>query len=329
MDRLRWAYQEQQKGRWLAVVSYSGGKDSEVLLQLARRAAADVGLDKIDVYHVDEEFVLRWTREALERIATYPDVRLTWLQTPYWTNCSWAGAESWILTWDPECEDRWVWPRHPLGVQCNRVQSWPDALRPSRVYGQTVLALVGIRGRESRARMLSGFRCWNNDAGMPVRAIKTDDPAAWPLFDWHQADIWKALIELDMPVSSYYDLVWRLTGHKNTRSSSVHHEFSAKEINMYWLLDPETMQRIERRVGAASAERQRRNYRALLFETMYPPSGYGSWREVFEALAEVIPERYAARFRKRIRDEWSAMCAVDALIDHDFRLWRFKGGILI
>ena len=63
-------------------VSFSGGKDSTVCLNLALEAAAQAGRLPINAYFWDEEAIHPETIEYMHRVREHPDVKLRWLCWP-------------------------------------------------------------------------------------------------------------------------------------------------------------------------------------------------------------------------------------------------------
>ena len=74
MERIRSLYDRFDT----VVVSFSGGKDSTVCLNLALQVARERGRLPLDVYTFDEEAIHPETVEYLHRVAANPQVRFQW-----------------------------------------------------------------------------------------------------------------------------------------------------------------------------------------------------------------------------------------------------------
>ena len=84
VDRMTSLYSEGHR----VVVSFSGGKDSTICLELARIAAAATGRRPVEVVMRDEEIMLPGTFEYCERVAEMPDVDFNWVYASNRNSCS-------------------------------------------------------------------------------------------------------------------------------------------------------------------------------------------------------------------------------------------------
>ena len=96
-------------------VSFSGGKDSGVVVQLALDIAREKGRLPLDVLHIDLEAWYAHTDAFVTRIMTRPDVRPHWVCLPIHLRNSVSQLQPHWLCWDPDAKDLWVreLPAHP------------------------------------------------------------------------------------------------------------------------------------------------------------------------------------------------------------------------
>lgn len=95
----------------IVVISWSSGKDSTTILELAREAATKAGKLPIKVFFLDEEVIYPESIELVERHRLDPDIEFYWVCIPciYRNACS--EVEPDFIPWDPT--KRALWVREP------------------------------------------------------------------------------------------------------------------------------------------------------------------------------------------------------------------------
>lgn len=289
-------------------VSFSGGKDSTVVLNLAAQVAAERGRLPLDVFHWDEEAIQPETVDYVDRVRQRPDVALRWFCLPvtHRNACSMTSPFWW--PWDPEQRDRWVRPLPPHGITQLAGfarQKIPDA--NSVVFppdGRTVGLLMGIRADESlmRYRGVSTRRVDNY--------IIQDHAARWcslvkPIYDWRTVDVWTAPHRLGWDYNRAYDLM-ALAGispHQQ-RVAPPYGEQPMKGLWMYQQCWPDLWDGMVQRVpGAATALRYAHTdlYGAGGLKTgLRPPAGM-TWPQAVRYYVDRHPESVRAWVAKRLQ----------------------------
>lgn len=179
-DRLRWSLRSTQgrvartcaeiarviaSGQWC--VSYSGGKDSLVLVALARMVDT-----AIPILWSDDEAEVPETLLAIDR------ARLRW-------------GEPWLIVAGPCQHGEWrSWSQRPPLRSPHPAATVIPGLASTWLHGQGYSSLIGTRGAEN------GIRRRRGRSGPGWHA---------PLHDWTDADIWAAIAGLDLPVSGLYE----------------------------------------------------------------------------------------------------------------------------
>lgn len=111
-----------QRGR--VCISFSGGKDSTVCVELAIMAAQSLGLtDVIDVVYRDEECVSPETTAFALRMAARPEIRFHWC----------IANQPIINIFDRACP--YIWTYDPLLEPDQWMQKPPDIARCARSMG--------------------------------------------------------------------------------------------------------------------------------------------------------------------------------------------------
>ena len=185
-----------------AYVSYSGGKDSLVLLHLAARVKPDV-----KVFHWDHgpwlmpREVEREILEAARRVAPRARLRVE------------TGRRLWeeAARWEPQRWYRSFWAT----VERLAGEGWG-------------VALLGIRRGESVSRRLR--------AAQPCRETRIQ-VECYPLRDWSWRDVWAYIAEHSLPYPRVYDVVCPVVGWDKCRLVTFFdEEFKHLQGNLHGVL---------------------------------------------------------------------------------------------
>ncbi len=190
------------------VVTISGGKDSTILMETTILAARQTGNLPVDVALRDDEIMLPPTWDYLERVAERPEVRLHWMvarqpvlnvfnrANPYW----WA--------FDPALSpEQWVRKPPPCAIEIPE-KTIMQLVIPSRFPaepGKRLMCLVGVRAQESSQRLLSVHK----SKGFITKVNAHGAHKAYPLYDWMDGDVWKAIHEFGWDYNRAYDAMLR------------------------------------------------------------------------------------------------------------------------
>src|SRR5438552_11064040 len=89
------------------VVSFSGGKDSTVCLNLALQVARELGRFPLEAIFFDEEAVPPETIEYVDRVRQIRAIRLQWLCIPIQHRNACSRRSPWWYPWAPEDRAKW------------------------------------------------------------------------------------------------------------------------------------------------------------------------------------------------------------------------------
>ena len=196
------------------VHSFSGGKDSLVMLECAIIAARQTNRLPVEVVMRDEEIGWPDHYEFCERTANRPEVDMTWLIANQPHSYAYDRARPFWWAFDPRVPPhRWVrqypdWAQHISEINITVINS---SLRYPPPAGKDLITTVGIRAQESRNRLLGVFSM----NGWMTGRNANGSINAWPIYDWKEADVWHAIREFGFDYPKAYDDLYR-AGVKRT-----------------------------------------------------------------------------------------------------------------
>lgn len=298
-------------------VSFSGGKDSTVMLHMvmdeAIRRKRRVGLLFVDL----EAQYVRTIEHVAACYARYAEhVDPYWVALPLNLRNAVSQYQPQWMCWDPEREADWVRRApesaitDPASLPFFRLRMEFEDFVPRFAdwysQGKSTACFVGIRTQESLNRWRSiasqskaridGW-CWS------TRVSGTTAWNAYPLYDWRTEDIWTYHANYpDAPSNSIYDLMHRagLTIHQ-ARICQPYGDDQRRGLWLFHLLEPETWARVVARVNGANQGALYAQERGSILgvNKIAKPEGH-TWQSFAEMLLASMPEPTAEHYRTKI-----------------------------
>jgi len=313
-------------------VSFSGGKDSGVLLNLAMdHIRANNLQNRLGVFHLDYEAQYTTTTEYVD--ATYADLgaEIENLRCCVPLKCPTCTSmhETWWRPWDPDKRDIWVrdLPAQYLGAERfdfltpetsdYQFQEQFALWNHHRAGARRTCVLVGIRADESmdRWRTIVSARNVNKYQGVAwTTQIAPCVVNAYPIYDWHVNDIWAANAHFGWRYNRLYDLMHYagLPPHA-MRVASPFHNAAKASLGLYRAIDPNVWGRMVSRVNGVNFTAMYGDTKAMGWRNISKPDHF-TWQQYAMFLLDTLPPETAEAFRKKL--------------DTSIRFWREKGGCL-
>ncbi len=295
-------------------VSFSGGKDSGVLLNLVLDVAREEGRLPVPVLTIDLEAQYAKTVDFVGRMLERPDVAPTWVCLPLHLRNAVSQHQPHWLCWDPDREAAWVRPlpaapgvvadeaTYPFFRRGMEFEEFVPAYGEWFSAGEQTACFVGIRSDESlnRYRTISsttkarwrghGWTTWTTPHVLNV----------YPIYDWRTEDLWTATGRQGWDYNRIYDLMHLagLSVHQ-MRLCQPYGDDQRRGLYLFKILEPETWARVVARVEGANFGNRYVGTRALEAGRMALPPGH-TYRSYSHFLLDSMPPHVAAHYRQKI-----------------------------
>jgi len=297
-------------------VSFSGGKDSGVMLNMAINAARKANKLPVNVLIIDLEAQYKHTIDYVYRMASLPEVNAYWVCLPLHLRNAVSQYQPHWLCWDPDKKDAWTrhLPNHP-GVISD--ESYFPFFRRGMEFeefvplfgkwfagDQDAACLVGIRSDESLNRFRTIAVQEKQMFSEKRWSTKVDDHLYnfYPIYDFRTEDVWIANGRMNYDYNRIYDLMYMagLTIHQ-MRLCQPYGDDQRKGLYLFKIIEPETWQKVVNRVeGANFGNRYVDTDKTVLgnFKVNLPPGH--TYESYAKFLLSTMPPYLAEHYKKKI-----------------------------
>jgi predicted phosphoadenosine phosphosulfate sulfurtransferase len=296
------------------VCSFSGGKDSTVMLDIVAQEARRTNR-RFALAFVDLEAQYKLTIDHVaDCFARYADVGDPyWIAVPLTLRNAVSVFEPQWTCWDPDARDMWVRERPCIAIASHAEWTGRDdavefeELVPAFAnwysQGQLCASLVGIRTSESlnRWRAVTGKSA--NFEGLRWTTYKGRSCYnAYPIYDWSTQDIWTYHAKTGCPYNGLYDRMHQagLSIHQ-ARICQPYGDDQRKGLWLYHALEPETWASVVARVQGANQgalySQESGNILGRLKVTK--PAGH-TWESFTRLLLSTLPEPTRLHYEDKI-----------------------------
>lgn len=308
-------------------VSFSGGKDSGVLLEMCAAIAKERGV-RFGIFHMDYEAQYSMTTEyvgrTLERFSTGADIyhacvpfkvpTCTSMFQSYWRPYEKAKRDLWVKAmpenamtesdfpfykarmWDYDFQDafgEWLADRH-----------------------ESVCCLLGIRTGESlnRWRAVHSERNYKTWRGHEWTNTASQCVTAYPMHDWTTEDVWTANAKHGWDYNKLYDLFYYagVPLHKQRVASPFISE-GIEALRLYQVIEPDTWGKLVGRVNGVNFAGLYGGTTAMGWKKITKPHHF-TWEQYMYFLLDTLPPETKQNYLDKLATS--------------VKFWRERGGCL-
>lgn len=299
-------------------VSFSGGKDSSVMLHLVMDEAIKRNRT-VGVLIVDLEAQYKATIAHIEEmVELYQDnIELHWVCVPLLLRNAVTHFEPRWMCWDPDKKDIWVRPmpklattEYPFFIPGMEFEEFVVLWGLWYAQGKRTAGFVGIRADESlnRFRTIAVFDKQMFEGKRWTTNIEDELYNVYPIYDWKTEDIWRYHGRYpEKPHNPIYDQMHK-AGVKlsQQRLCQPYGDDQRRGLWLYHILEPETWFKLIARVNGANSGALYINETGNMtgYNKITKPDGH-TWKSFCNLLLQSLPkktrEHYQTRFRSFIK----------------------------
>ena len=314
-------------------VSFSGGKDSGVLLNLCIDYIRNNNLNrKIGIFHVDYEAQYQMTTDYVDKVYSENSDILEYYRIcmPISAQCATSMYQDHWIPWDLNMKDLWVRDM-PNSINENnhnfdffKYGMWDYDFQEQfsnwihkEKNAKKTCCLVGIRTQESfnRWRAIHSDKNINKYKKVNYTKKMFDDVYnAYPIYDWVTEDIWISNNTFNWSYNKLYDIFYQAGLTINQmRVASPFNDCASESLKLYRVIDPHSWGKMIGRVNGVNFTGIYGGTTAMGWNSIKLPKGH-TWKSYMEFLLSTLPSHSADNYKKKL--------------ETSIKFWREKGGCL-
>lgn len=317
-------------------VSFSGGKDSGVLLNLAIDYIKDNNLDRrLGVFHMDYEAQYQCTTDYVtETYNSLPDFcDKYWVAIPMTVPCCTSMSSFTWIPWNTKEKDIWVrdLPEGCINLDSHQFDFYEYGMDDydfqkkfgewmQRHTGKKTACLIGVRADESMDRRIMLANRFNkrkykdklwSTGGISDNKLQYN---FYPIYDWHTDDVWIYNTRYKKTYNRLYDLYYMAgVPVAKMRVASPFISQGLDSLKLFKVIEPNIWGKLVSRVNGVNFSGIYGGTTAMGWKSITKPPQH-TWKSYLEFLLKTLPEDTRKLYEKKFN------------VSKEF--WRNRGGVL-
>ena len=316
-QRIEWAINEYPD----FYVSFSGGKDSGVLVNLVIDVAKKLNRLPVKVVFSDLEVIFAETERYTKSIMELPEVEPYWLCFDEIENNASSVYERYFRLWDKTQKDKWVRDMPNMDyvindnncpdglkkyIHSNKIDSWSI-----ECFGEylcdiknidSICNFIGMRTDESYGRHMTIASKKNRDKKNDYTYLtKNEAKRTWtclPIYDWEISDIWYYYYSTNKDYNRVYDSMMRIGIPQSLmRTCYAFGEEQKKSLWLWSVIEGETWERMVIRVEGANFGKIY-NHTNINRNKIKKPDNI-TWKQYLDILMSQLPPLTKSNFEEK------------------------------
>jgi predicted phosphoadenosine phosphosulfate sulfurtransferase len=319
-----------------AYVSFSGGKDSGVLLNITLDYMREHCPERrLGVFHIDYEAQYQLTtdyvKQTFDQLPDFCD--RYWVAMPLTVPSCTSMYENHWIPWNVSERDIWVrsLPEESININNHEFDFYEYGMLDyefqkhfgdwvQRKIGKKTACLIGVRSDESMDRRIMLANRFNerkyknilwSTGGVSDSELQYN---FYPIHDWAVADVWTYNGKFCKPYNQLYDLFYKAgLGIDQMRVASPFLSQGLKTLHLYKAIEPNTWGRVVSRVNGVNFAGIYGGTTAMGWKSITKPKGH-TWKSYLEFLLSTLPDNTRETYIKKFK------------VSEEF--WSRRGGVL-
>jgi predicted phosphoadenosine phosphosulfate sulfurtransferase len=299
LERIEYLFNEFEE----VVVSFSGGKDSTVVLNLCLEVAKKLNRLPLKVCFLDQEAEWQSVIDYIKRVMYRKDIEPMWFQVPIKLFNATSMENPWLYCWEKGGE--WIRPKDDISIKENLYGSdrFVDSFKKIAQHyfkDKKMCYIAGVRSAESRGRQGIHADVTYKGIAYGKKLREGKHYTFYPIYDWEISDVWKYIFDNKLDYCKHYDKLYQQgIAIRDMRVSNLHHETAVHNLFFLHEVEPDTWEKLVNRLDGIHTTKHLAKEELFMVKKL--PYMFKDWKDYRDYLTEnlIQQEDYKKIFKKR------------------------------